>query len=106
MTFSNVAGATSTTLMINNVPFTSNGYEYQAVFTNAAGSATSASATLTVQVPPSVTLNPTPTTVTAGTAASFTASSSGSPTPTVQWQVTRTHSQIMLSDFIVLLIIV
>ena len=105
-TFSNVAGATSTTLMINNVPFTSNGYEYQAVFTNAAGSATSASATLTVQVPPSVTLNPTPTTVTAGTAASFTASSSGSPTPTVQWQGTRTHSQIMFSDFIVLLIIV
>ena len=64
-----------------------NGYEYEAVFTNAAGTATTTAATLTVQTAPSVTANPTNQTVNAGGTATFTAAASGNPTPSVQWEV-------------------
>ncbi len=86
-TFSDISGATSATLTLNNVPFSQNGYEYQAVFTNIVGTVATSAATLTVQTPPSVTTNPVNQTVLAGQTATFTASASGSPTPTVQWQV-------------------
>jgi hypothetical protein len=89
-TFTNISGATSTTLTLNNVSTTMSGYEYQAVFTNSIGSATTSAATLTVTttpVAPSITSQPSNQTVTAGQSATFTASASGSPTPTVQWQV-------------------
>src|SRR5690348_4783604 len=46
-TFSNLSGATSTTLSFTTAG-SQNGYKYQAVFTNSAGSATTASATLTI----------------------------------------------------------
>ncbi len=46
-TFTNVAGATSTTLTVNTTA-AENGDEYRAVFTNSSGTATSAPATLTV----------------------------------------------------------
>ncbi len=36
-TFSNIQGATSTTLTIANVPYSSNGNRYRAVFSNSAG---------------------------------------------------------------------
>ncbi len=49
-----IGGATSTILTLNNVGSSQNGYEYQAVFTNSAGSATSTTATLTVNVPPAL----------------------------------------------------
>ena len=65
-----------------------NGYQYEAVFTNAAGSATTTAATLTVQTRrPSVTTQPTDQTVVAGGTATFTAAASGNPTPSVQWEV-------------------
>ena len=89
-TFSDITGATSTTLTLSNTTTAQNGDEYQAVFTNSVGTATTTAATLTVttaQVAPSVTTQPTSQTVTAGQTATFTAAASGNPTPTVQWQV-------------------
>jgi hypothetical protein len=49
-TFSNVAGATATTLTFS-AAFAENGNQYRAVFTNASGSATTNAATLTVNPP-------------------------------------------------------
>jgi hypothetical protein len=52
-TWSNISGATSTTLTLDNVTVGMSGNEYQAVFTNSSGSVTSAAAILTVNpVPP------------------------------------------------------
>jgi alpha-tubulin suppressor-like RCC1 family protein len=49
--FSPVSGATSDTLSIAGTTLAENGNEYEAVFTNLAGSATTSAATLTVTVP-------------------------------------------------------
>jgi hypothetical protein len=87
VSYSNIAGATSTTYTISAATASQNGYSYRAVFTNSAGSATTTAATLTVQTAPTVTSNPHSQTVTAGQTATFTASASGNPTPAVQWQV-------------------
>jgi hypothetical protein len=88
VTFSNISGATSTTLSLTTA-LSQNGYRYRAVFTNAAGTATTTAATLSVNssTPPTITTQPTNQTVTAGQTATFTAAATGSPTPTVQWQV-------------------
>ncbi len=51
-TFSNIGGATGTTLTLNHVTTAMNGYKYQAVFTNVDGSVTSAAASLTVHAAP------------------------------------------------------
>jgi hypothetical protein len=48
-TFNAINGATSTTLNVTNVTAAMNGYRYEAVFTNASGSATTSAATLIVQ---------------------------------------------------------
>ncbi len=88
-TWNNISGATSTTLTLNNVNSSQNGYEYQAVFTNSAGSATSAAATLTVPAVatlPTVTTQPVSEAVNAGGTATFTAAAGGNPPPSVQWQ--------------------
>ena len=89
-TFSDITGATSTTLILSSTTTAQNGNEYQAVFTNSVGTATTSAATLTVntaQFAPSVTTQPASQTVTAGQTVTFTAAASGNPTPTVQWQV-------------------
>ena len=86
-TYTNITGATSPTYTISATTASQNGYRYRAVFTNSAGSATTAVATLTVQSAPTVTTNPTNQSVTAGHSATFTAAATGNPTPTVQWQV-------------------
>jgi hypothetical protein len=89
-TFANLAGATSTTLSITGTTNAMSGNKYHAVFTNAAGNATTTNATLTVNAAntaPAITTNPANVTVTAGATATFTAAASGSPTPTVQWEV-------------------
>ena len=88
-TFTLIAGATGTTMSIANTTATQNGYEYEAVFTNSVGTATTTPATLTVDYAPTVTTNPTSQTVDAGQTTSFTAAASdGNPTPTtVQWEV-------------------
>jgi hypothetical protein len=86
-TFSNISGATSTTLTLTSTTPSQNGTIYRAVFTNSVGTAATANATLTVRYAPLVTLNPLSQTVTAGQSVTFTAAASGNPTPTVQWQV-------------------
>ena len=89
ITFINISGATSATLSFTATT-AQNGDEYQAVFTNSVGTATTNAATLTVntaQFAPSVTTQPASQPVTAGQTATFTAAASGNPTPTVQWQV-------------------
>jgi hypothetical protein len=70
------------------------GYEYQAVFTNAVGSATSLPAGLAVApLAPKVTTQPLSQVVTSGSSATFSAAASGDPTPTVQWQVNMNNGQ-------------
>jgi hypothetical protein len=85
-TFNDVSGATSTTLSFSATA-AMNGNEYRAVFTNAAGSATTTAATLTVNVAPAVTTNPADQSLFVGDVASFTAAASGRPNPSVQWQM-------------------
>ncbi|MCW3019561.1 MAG: hypothetical protein JWN10_1869, partial [Solirubrobacterales bacterium] len=85
--WSPVAGATATKLTIASVSGSESGDEYRAVFTNAAGAATSTVATLTVSAFPVVTEQPTSTTVEVGQGAQFEATASGFPTPSVQWEV-------------------
>ena len=85
-TFADVPGATSPTYSFTTATGQS-GDEYQAVFTNAAGAATSSPATLTLDTLPVVGTNPAPVTVITGHSATFTASATADPAPTVQWQV-------------------
>ena len=85
-TFSDISGATSTTYSLTAASG-ENGDEYEAVFTNTAGTATSTPATLTVSTVPTVTSNPASQSVNTGQTATFTAAASGTPTPTVQWEV-------------------
>jgi hypothetical protein len=88
--FSTIAGATSATLSIGTATLGENGYEYEAIFSNSVGTATTTAATLTVtaaSVGPTITTNPQSQTVAAGAAtATFTAAATGNPTPTVQWE--------------------
>jgi hypothetical protein len=89
-TFTAISGATSTTLSVPNAQLTDSGKEYEAVFTNSVGSATTTAATLTVTPPliaPSIVTNPAGVTVHAGETAVFTAAATGNPVPTVQWEV-------------------
>ncbi len=85
------SGVATDTLTINSATFAMNGFQYQAVFSNAAGlSATSKAATLTVvDVAPTVIGEPQHQAVEVGEEATFTAAANdGIPTPTsVQWQV-------------------
>jgi hypothetical protein len=88
-TWTNISGATSTTYVSGVTSSIDNGYQYRAVFTNSAGSATSSVAVLTVTTPlaaPKVTTQPVSQTVAIFGTATFTAAASGNPTPTVQWQ--------------------
>jgi hypothetical protein len=85
-TFTNIGGATGPTYTFTTAAGES-GNEYQAVFTNSVGSATSSAATLTFDTAPVVTTQPTGVSVVTGQPASFTAAASGSPAPSVQWQI-------------------
>jgi alpha-tubulin suppressor-like RCC1 family protein len=88
-TFAPVSGATSDTLTIPATTTSENGNQYEAVFTNVAGSATTNPATLTVSAPvaPAITIQPSDQTVAPGGEASFSAAASGMPTPSVVWQI-------------------
>jgi large repetitive protein len=84
--FSNIAGATSTTYSFTTTSG-DNGYEYQAVFTNSQSTATTTAATLTIPAAPVIKTNPANASIPAGQTATFTAAATGSPVPTVQWQI-------------------
>ena len=90
-TFSNISGATSTTLTVSSTTASQNGYVYHAVFTNNVGSVTTANATLTVDYAPTVGTAPSSQTVTSGQSVTFTAAATGNPTPSVQWQVSTNN---------------
>jgi hypothetical protein len=87
-TWDDVNGATSTTYTFTAMS-SENGDEYRAVFSNSAGTATSAAATLTIMPPtaPAITQQPSDQTAGDGASATFSAAASGSPVPSVQWQV-------------------
>ncbi|MGO9957198.1 MAG: IPT/TIG domain-containing protein, partial [Solirubrobacteraceae bacterium] len=86
-------GSTTGTLTVSPTSLSQSGTEYEATFTNAFGSTTTAAATLTVNPPacaaaPSITTNPSNQTVTAPATATFTAAAStpaNCAAPTVQW---------------------
>jgi Bacterial Ig-like domain (group 3) len=96
MSFNPIGGATSTTLNLGNVNPSENGYEYEAVFTNSAGSVTTNPATLAVDY---LTTQPSSQIIDAGQTTSFTAATSDpSGTDTVQWQVNTGSGFTNLSD--------
>ena len=93
------SGSSTDTLTITGATATMSGYQYEAVFTNSVGSATTTAATLSVEhAAPTVSTNPSSQTVTAGGTANFTAAASGSPTPTVQWEVNTGSGYTDLTD--------
>ena len=85
-TWTNLAGATSTTLTVSNLTAFENGWKVRAVFTNVVSSATSNAATMTLATGPKATTQPVSQAYTYGGSLTFTAAASGTPTPTVQWQ--------------------
>ena len=90
--FSDISGATSTTLTLTNVNSSLNNNQYRAVFSvsvnaSVVGTATTNAAALNIITAPSVTTQPTNQTAGTGTTATFTAAASGVPAPTVQWYV-------------------
>ncbi len=95
-TFNDIPGATSLTYAFVTTA-ADNGKQFRAVFTNAAGTATTTAALLTVNFPPAVVGTPANTTVNAGALASFSASATGNPVPSVQWQVSTNNSGIWTS---------
>jgi alpha-tubulin suppressor-like RCC1 family protein len=86
-TWSPIGGGTSDRLTIASATGSEDGYEYRAVFANAAGEARSAVATLTVHAPPLVIEQPAGITIEVGQSAVFEAAASGFPAPTVQWEI-------------------
>jgi len=80
-----ISGQTGTSLVLNNVQYSQNGYTYYLVASNSVGSVTNG-ATLTVIVPPSIVNQPTNLVVTNTQMASFTVvETNGEPIPTYQW---------------------
>ena len=94
VTFTNIPGATSTTLTFT-ARLTDNNKQYRAVFTNRAGTATSGAATLIVHTAAAVTTNPTNQAVTVGGTATFSAAGTGYQA--VQWQVS-TNNGVSFND--------
>jgi Peptidase A4 family len=80
------AGATSAPYSFR-AETSNNGDEFEAVFTNPVGSATTTAATLSVDAAPAVTAQPTDDTALENTTAAFFAAATGSPTPMVQWEI-------------------
>jgi hypothetical protein len=103
--YTDVAGATQTSLTVGPLTAGMDGNLYRAMFHNLPGSggslyggvATTASARLTVQQPPGVTTDPVDQSVTARDTVTFTAAASGLPSPAVHWQVS-TNSGASWSD--------
>ena len=86
----NLDGATSSTLALNNVQ-TNNVGAYSVTVTNVAGSVTSFGATLTVNVPASITTQPLSQTTTAGQTVSFSVVPGGTAPFSYQWTFNGTN---------------
>jgi hypothetical protein len=86
-TFTNIAGATTSSLVVNAVTASQNGYGYRVVVTNSCNSVTSACATLTVNTPIVVAAQPVNASVCLPTTtAGFSVSVTGTA-PVYQWQL-------------------
>jgi len=92
-TWTPISGAVNTTYSFT-CQSSQSGYQYHAIATNTAGTATSTSATLTVSTPvaPAITTQPASQTVSLGAIVTFTAAASGSPAPTFLWESSPTGS--------------
>ena len=82
--FTNILGATSASLALNNVQYSQNGYIYSLIASNSVGMVTN-SMTLTVIVPPAIS-GLSDQAVSTGTTASLSPTVTGVPTPTLQWR--------------------
>ena len=80
-----LAGATSSSLVLNNVP-TNFAANYSVIVTNVAGTVTSAAATLTVLVPPSITGQPVSQSVVVGSTVTFSVGAAGTAPLSYQWR--------------------
>jgi len=85
-TWSDVAGATSTSYTTDATVAGDDGNQYRLAAANTQGTRYSAAATLIILLPPTVT-DPADAAVTEGDTATFTVTTTGSPEPNVQWQV-------------------
>lgn len=86
--WSNISGATSSTLSLNGVATSDNGKQYQCIVTNSQGSVTSDVSTLTVTVvAPEVSIQASATSVQAGTSVTYTATASGTAPLSYVWEV-------------------
>lgn len=86
-TWSDVAGATTSTLIVNNVAGSDNNNQYRVVVSNSCPSSiTSSAVVLTVQNPAMITTQPAATTVCSGNNATFSVTATGTSL-TYQWQV-------------------
>ncbi len=84
--FKIISGATTTTFSITTLAGYS-GDEFEAIFTNSAGSVTTHVATLTVDFAPTVITQPASQVVAVSTPVTLHAEASGNPVPTVQWEI-------------------
>ncbi|MBI1748689.1 MAG: HYR domain-containing protein [Acidobacteria bacterium] len=85
--FTDIAGATSTTLTVAPTSLSLSGNQYRAKFTNTCGMATSAAATLTVNTPPSITAQPVSVSqVCIGSSVSFSVTATGTAPISYQWE--------------------
>lgn len=86
MNFSNVPGATSTTLALTSLTPDMNGQHYRAVFTNSGGTATTNAVLLTVYSATSIAVPPATQTVCAGAAVTLSVTASGTGPFSYQWR--------------------
>ena len=85
-TWSDVAGATTSTLTLPDVTRSMNGLRVRATYSNAEGSDTTDVATLSVSAAAPVVTDPAAASVTSGDDATFSVTVTGDPAPTLQWQ--------------------
>jgi hypothetical protein len=92
-TFTDIPGATSTTLSVPATP-AADGAQYRAVFTSSVGQATSQAATLSVKnFAPVIEAQPVSMKVAAGSRVTFAVAVTGDPAAAVQWQRSKKGSK-------------
>lgn len=100
ITWSNIAGATASTLRLISMLVADSGKRYRVVIGNSAGSITSNSVVLTVAPAPSgplISAQPAARSVVVPQAVNFSVTATANPSPTYQWQVS-TNGGVSFSD--------